>query len=133
MNKKQQKGYVLLLSVLVIGAIVTATTTSILLLGLGSDRSSFAHEQSEKARELANSCAREAVEQLSRDNTYAAGVSIPFSDGSCTINAISGTGDTNRTVQASGLVGSVIRKVQVEISDLAAPVDIISWQDVADF
>lgn len=141
----KQEGYILLITVLVVGAIMSAIASSLLLLGLGSGRSSYALGQSEQAKGYANACVEEAIERLSRDNTYVAGDSITFDDGSCTINAITGTGDTNRVIQVTGVVvnnaedttssetDDVTRKLEVSIADLGPPVDITSWLEVGNF
>jgi hypothetical protein len=130
---KSESGFILLLSVLILGALGAAVTVSLLQLGLSASRTANTIELSQAARDLANTCAEEAIERLTRDNTYAAGATITLGNGTCTINTISGSGDVNREVQVTGEVQNVDRKVEVYIDNLAAPVTISSWQEVADF
>jgi len=63
-----QRGYIVLITVLVIGAVGVAIAIAVLWLGLGSSKSSFALEQSNHAKALANACAEEALQQI-RDST----------------------------------------------------------------
>ncbi len=128
-----QGGYVILLSVLVVGAVGTAVATSLLLLGIGAGRSSLDQQRSVQARALANSCAEEALERLRRDNTYAGGVTLSLGAGSCQIGTVGGSGDTNRTVEVTGTVDQVVRKVYLDISSIGPPTDLTSWQEVDAF
>jgi hypothetical protein len=126
-------GYVLLLSVLVVGAIGATVAVSLLVLGVISSKTTLAAQQSVQARALADTCAHEAIERLSRDDTYPAGDTITLSTGTCTVDALDGTGTTNRTVQTTGEVGTVTRRVEVTIGDLDFPMVVDSWEEVGDF
>lgn len=126
-------GYVLLLSVLVVVVIGTAVATSLLLWSVSDAHSSRSAQQSERARILANSCAEEAISQLQHDSAYAAGTTLTIDSDSCTIDAITGSGSTNRVIDAYGTAGTVVRKVVVTVDSLGPPVVVSSWQEVADF
>lgn len=126
-------GYVLLLSVLVVGTIGATVAVSLLVLGVISSKTTLANQQSLQARELADTCAHEAIERLTRDDTYASGETIILSTGVCTIDAVSGTGTTNRTVQTTGIAGAATRRVEVTITDLEFPVTVDAWEEVGDF
>src|SRR3989344_8577034 len=64
------RGYVMLLSVLVVGAVAIAVAVSLVLLGVGSSRSGFAIEQSNAAKGLANTCAETALEQIRESPSF---------------------------------------------------------------
>ncbi|MBI4713619.1 hypothetical protein HY771_00305 [Candidatus Uhrbacteria bacterium] len=129
---KKRGGYITLLSVLVIGAVGLAITTSLLLLGLSSSRSSFAIEQSDQAKALANACVEEALQQI-RDSTPFTGTgSLTLGQGTCGYTVTS-QGGQNRTVTATGTVGTIVRKVKVIITNINPTISISSWQEVADF
>lgn len=121
------------MSVLVIGAIISATTVFMLQVGLGADRTSDTVRRSHVAREYAQSCTEEALERLSRDTSYTGGDTLTFDEGDCTVDTVAGSGSTNRTVQVTGNSGDVVRKIEVEVSDVGPPMTISTWQDVADF
>ena len=130
MNKKN--GFITLISVLIVGAVGVAIAASLLLLGLGSSRTSFALEQSNQAKALANACGEEALQQI-RDSTPFSGTgSLTLGQGTCTYTVVKLTGQ-NRTVTASGTVGTIIRKVSISLDKITPNINITSWQEVADF
>lgn len=130
----QQQGYVILLSVLVVGVIGMAITIAVLQLGASHIQTSITGVHAIDASYVAESCIEEAIEQLRRDSTYAAGDSITFDGGAeCTISAVAGTGTTNRTIQVIATSDSITQRYEVIISDVAAPVDISSWNYVESF
>jgi hypothetical protein len=81
----------------------------------------------------ADSCAEEALEKLREGVYYTGGETLTFSEGNCQIQTISGTGNFNRTVQTTGTVGTIIRKVEVIVSTVHPAITITSWKDVPSF
>jgi len=129
MNKK---GYVALITVLITGAIGVAIATSLLLLGLGSSRTSFALEQSNQAKALANACSEEALQQI-RDSTPFTGTgSLTLGQGTCGYTVVNDGGEI-RTVTASGTVGTVVRKIKIIVNTINPAINLTSWQEAADF
>ncbi len=127
-----QKGYVILITVLVIGAVGVAIAASVLWLGLGNSKSSFTLEQSNQAKALANACSEEALQQI-RDSTPFTGTgSLTLGQGYCSYTVTS-QGSQNRTATASGTIGTVVRKVKVTIDKINPSINVTSWQEVADF
>lgn len=129
--KSYQKGYITLISVLIIGTVGVAITLSLLLLGLGSSRTSFALEQSNMAKSLADSCVEEALNKLRLDSNYSGDETINFNQGSCYISSIIVNGN-ERTIQAQGTVNTIIRRVEVT-AQVIPTMQIISWQEKAEF
>lgn len=129
---RKDKGFVTLPAVMVAGAVALSVAVSLIILGLGSSRSSFALEQSGKAKALADACTERGLEEI-RDNPGFSGTgNFPFSQGSClyTVTALSGE---NRTITATGTVGTVVRKVEVIIDRITPQINTTSWQEVEDF
>jgi hypothetical protein len=126
-------GYVTLIGVLVVGAVGMAVAVSVLLLGLGSARTSFAGEQSAQARAFADACAEEAL-QVIHDSLLCtpADDEILFEEGSCTSVVTSG-GLFACTIDATGTVGNIVRRTQVELSSVGAVITVSSWKEVSDF
>lgn len=129
---KLQAGYVALITVLVTGAVGVAIAVSLLLLGLGSSRTSFALEQSNQAKALANACAEEALQQIHDSTPFEGSANITLGQGNCSYTVTKQTGQ-NRTITASGTVGSIVRKVKIIIDKITPNINIVSWQEVADF
>jgi len=123
------EGYITLISVLVVGAVGVAITLSIILLGLGSSRTSFAVEQSGQAKSLSNACVEEALQQI-RDNTSFTGSgNLTLGQGTCTY-VITSQGGSNSTINVMGTVGRIIRRVKVVITATNPLIVILSWQEV---
>ena len=128
-----RSGFITLVSVLVVGAVGLSIAVSLLLLGLGSSRTSFALQESNEAKALANACAEEALQKLRESVYYAGNETKTFTLGSCQIQAVSGTGNLSRTLQTVGIVRQTQRKVKVIVSRVHPIPGITSWQEVADF
>ena len=120
-----------LVGVLVVGAIASAAAISILYIGLGSARTSFAEEQSAQARSLANACAEEALQKIRDSKAFVGSGDLSLGGGSCryTVSALAGQA---RTIVASGAVGSIVRKLSVSISAINPVITVVSWREVAD-
>ena len=135
MNKNLRNnkgGYITLISVLIIGAIAIAITTSMLLLGLGSSRTSFALEQGYQAKALANLCSEEALQQIRSSTSFSGTNNLSAGQGTCTYT-VTNTGGQNRLINAQGIVGTIIRKASVNIDSINPQINVVSWQEVADF
>lgn len=128
---KNQDGVITLISVLVIGAVGVAITLSLIQLGLGSSRTSFAVEQSNQAKTLANACAEEALQQIRDSSSFTGSGNLTIGQGTCTYT-VTNQGGSNRTITASGAVGSVIRKVSITltVNAINSRITITSWQEV---
>ena len=121
----------MLLSVLVLGAVGISITTSLLLLGVGYSRTSFAHEQSSQARALANACAEEGLQQMRNSTPFTGTGTLTLGQGICAYSVTS-QGAENRTITASGTVGTIVRKVTIIISKINPLILVTTWQEVAD-
>ena len=127
----KQKGYITLMSVLVMGAVGLSISVSLLLIGTGELANAFLREQSYQAKGLANACSEEALQQI-RDNTsYTGTASLTLGQGTCTYT-VTNTGGENRTIASSGTVGTIIRKVEVLVDAINPQINVISWQEVSD-
>lgn len=126
-----RKGYVALITVLVVGAIGMAIVISLLLLGLGSSRTSFALEQSNQAKALANACAEEALQQIRDSLPFEGTGSLSLGQGACTYTVTKLAGQS-RTATASATVGTVVRKVSLALDKITPGINITSWQEVVD-
>lgn len=126
-------GFVALIAVLVLGAVGTAVGISLILLGLGSSRTSFSLEQSNQAKALANACSEEALQKIRESTSFSGASTIFLGSGSCTYQ-VAVTGQT-RSITTSGTAGTIIRKVKIRltINPQNLKFTIASWQEVADF
>lgn len=125
-------GYITLISILIVGAVGVAIALSIILLGVGSSRTSFAVEQSNQAKALANACAEEALQQIRDSTPFTGSGNLTLGQGTCSY-IVTSQGAQNRTVTASGTVGTIIRKVNIIISKINPTITVTSWQEVDNF
>ena len=103
-----EKGYILVVTVLFIGAILVATTASLLLLGWAAEQNGVVYNQTNQALEAARGCMDIAIQQLRIDSTYGGNetYALPNSLGTCNVLVIQGNGWRNRTICTEGASGS---------------------------
>ncbi len=130
---KNSQGYIVLISVLIIGVVAIAITTSILFFGASSSRMLLSVEELYKTKALANACAEQALEELRQNNNLANGEHIIYIDeGSCEYTLIVGTGD-NRTLQIVSEIRQTFRKTEIIVDQLKPTINVSSWKEVTDF
>lgn len=135
---KQNNGYVLLISTIILGAITTTIGITLLTVGLSASQTSYTQSKSADAKALANACTERALEQV-RGGTYSAPVADNTSFGagkSCTYSVISPTSPP-ATIQATGAItsdGDTFKsRIKVEIDVLSPNLNVKSWREVSDF
>ena len=131
-HSPSRPGYVFLLSVLVIGAIATATTVTLLLLGNAAERNAFSLWESTQAMENARTCAERSLLTLRQNLAYAGSSQVSLTDGSCSV-VISGNGVDHRAVCVEGRRGTVVRRLELEIDRLFPTPQVSSWKEVPAF
>ncbi len=129
---RRRRGYIFLISVLVIGAIASTTAVSLVLLGLASELTSLSVTQSAQAQELARTCVERALRSLRADLSYGDDESFTLTDGNCTIE-VGGSGNNDRTLCATGTSADVVRRLEVDVARIYPSVLIDSWTEVEAF
>src|SRR5437868_4449058 len=94
----ERGGYILLITILIVGAIATAIVTTLLFLGASSTTVSIAVQQSSQAIGNAQACADYALLQLRTNPQFEGNLSLNFDNGTCDILSIGGMGNSNRFV-----------------------------------
>jgi hypothetical protein len=115
-RRSQRPGYILLVTILVAGAVAIAIATSLLFLATNAGRMGLTIEQSSRALAYANTCMENALAALTADGTYAGDTSMLFSQGSCTIHAVGGSGNADRTICVDGASGAATRHLEATLS-----------------
>ncbi len=128
----QHRGFIALISVLIVGVVGVSIATSLILLGLGSSKTSFALEQSAQAKALAMACAEEGLQKIQESTSYTGNGTLTLGQGACAYTVAS-QGGQNRTVSAYSTVGTLVRKEKIIITRVNPTIEIDSWQEVADF
>ena len=126
-----QKGYVVLMAVILITTISLLIAVSLLTFGSVSSKSSTTLEQSAQSRGLADACMETALRQLRVNFNFSGTGNLTLTSGTCQYNVI--RQGSNRIVQASGTVGTLTRKAVSNISRSGSRLVVNSWQEVGDF
>lgn len=128
-KRNDTDGYVALLAVLIMGAAAMAVAVGLLVGGTDSQRATLVAQQAVQARNLATACAEEALQQM-HDNTAFTGTnSLTLGQGNCSYT-VTNTGGSNRTIDTSGTVNNVVKKLKVYVT-ITTSVSITSWQEVS--
>ena len=127
-------GYVTLTAVLIMLSIIVSASVSLLIIATVSNQVSASNLATTRAKAAADSCANMALSELRTNYDYTAGGTLNLLNGksNCTVNAVLGSGASNRTLRVTGTSGNVTQKVVIIINSLN-PIDISSWKYVADF
>lgn len=131
-QSKPKNGFVILLSVLVMGAVGLSIALYLLSAGLVFSKSSFNLEQSGQAKFLANTCVEDALFKISACTSTIGNYSLNLTEGNCTYT-ISKPSEETRTITSQGNVDNVIRKVKLEVDSLVPVISVKTWQEVASF
>lgn len=129
----KNKGYIILISILIIGAVGTAIAVSVLLLGIAQARTSLTLDQSNEAMGLADACSEDALWQIRNDDTFTGAISYDYGDERTCDYTVANTGGENRTIQTTAQVKDVTRKSEILISQIDPEIIVDSWLDVGDF
>lgn len=130
-GQDRQSGYVALMAVLIVGAVSLTISLALLTSGADSQRATLITQQSTQARGLAASCAEEALQAIHDSTTYTGTNNLTLGQGSCSYT-VTNTGGANRTIDTTGTVGSVVRKVKVYVTITSSSISVTSWQEVPD-
>lgn len=131
-NIANRKGFVALISVMIIGAIGLLIVVYIAAMGMGATQKSFAIEQSNRAKYFAESCAEEALMKIREDENFQGTDTFSFEDGECFYEVLN-LGGEQRIINAQGTAGNNIRREKIEVSEMGEKILLSSWNEVAEF
>ena len=122
------KGFIAIVSFLVIGVVTLGIAVSISLLGVEEAKSSLTYLKGKKTAKLAEGCSEEALLRLRNNQNYSGGT-LNLSEGSCTLNITNNNSNKNVeiTAQLNG-TPSYVRKLFIEARVSGSNLNIISWQ-----
>lgn len=132
-STRNRDGYVFLISVLFVGAIAMATAATLIVLGIGAERTGRVYAQSSQALSNAETCVERALRSLRMSLSYAGSETVALTSGTCEIKAIGGSGNFNRSICVKGIAGNVTRRLEVRAQELLPVGEISSWQEVGTF
>lgn len=126
-NMKRQNGYVALLTVLIMMAIILSATTTVTLLSIGEAQSSFALYKGDETLAFVEGCTEDALLNARASAAYAGGpISRP--EGTCSVT-ITKAG-TTWTLTVSTTNTTYVRTIEVVINRLATGITLTSWKEI---
>jgi hypothetical protein len=129
----RQGGYVLLLSVLLIGAVSAIVLPSLLFLGINGGQVSTTIKQSSQALAAAQACAEYGLLHLKETIAYPGDEILTLSGTECALLPIGGMGNDHRLLCSEGRAGDTVRRLEIIINQVSPVMTIDSWQEVAAF
>ena len=126
------RGYITLLSVMVVGAVALALSSAAILSGITSTKVNISSQQSSVANTMASTCAYEALERIRTDTSYTGSGSVTQPDSSCYYEIID-LGSGNREVRSTGTAENISKKIRVTITLVGTTINLSGWNDVATF
>lgn len=129
-TQPNQPAFVTLVSVIILGAVSLVMVTSNLAISTESVLGNSAVLSSIQASTLANTCAEIALTKLKDNTSYVGNETINIDSFSCTIATITGTGNTNRTINTTATVNNSKRNYTVVVATVNPDTVITSWQEV---
>lgn len=129
-KNRNESGYIALLTVLIVGAAVTAIGLTLLTNGADAQRTALIEQQSKQARALAGACAEEALQVIHDNIAFSGTGSLTLGQGTCSYTVVV-TAGTTRTVTVSGTVGNVVKKIQTYVTIGSSSISASSWQEVS--
>ncbi|MFH0818794.1 MAG: pilus assembly PilX N-terminal domain-containing protein [Patescibacteria group bacterium] len=133
---KNQKGYVALISVLMILAVCVIIGITVSLNAVNEMQMGLSGVESQQAFITADACTEEGLIRLKRKQTPP--TSMTFSQGSCTIQAVADDGGECNLegdacfLQVTGNVGDYYSLIEVELNT-GDDLSVSSWEQVGDF
>ena len=131
-QQEARKGYIALISVILISAIGLSIMLSVIATGIDASKTDFSLQQSGGARSMASSCAEEALEKILETSTTSSNGALTIASGTC-VYLITSTNGQNITINSTGFLGTVTSKIQVVIASTSPSITLSSWEEVADF
>lgn len=134
MNKKYLKsGYVALMAVLIIGAVVLNISLSSVIISITNNMNGLSYQNLVQATALSHACGEKTLMDLKENLDYQGNETVNLGNGTCEILPVENLGEQARIIKVTGRVNNSIRKTKIEISNINPTTVIDSWQEVTDF
>jgi hypothetical protein len=125
-----KKGYVTLLSVIVVAALASAITFGFLSRGISASKNTSSFEAAIRSRVLADICAEIALQKIRDEAQYTIEkASVISVNGNCTYT-IKNLGGNRRSIITTGYSGSATKNLDVEVDGINPYIIILSWREV---
>lgn len=130
-TKKTQSGFVAIVTLVLMAALVSILAYSAGSLGLGELNMSFTSQKGLEALSVADGCADEVLRRFRINANYgiSAGTLVYIlSYGSCTVDVVD-LGGGQRRVTILGTASQYNKKIEIVVSTSGSDVNIVSWEE----
>lgn len=127
-KNETSKGYIVLLTIIIVSAIGVVLSTTFLLIGTIMSQTSSLLAASVETRALVQACAEASLEKVHDVNSFTGTITVSFADGTCSYT-ITATTSVSRTITIQGSVGAAVRKNTIVLSAISPQIHISSWQE----
>ncbi len=127
-NIKTEKGFIGLLSVVIMAALAIGIATTLTIISVSRSRSSLISLNSRQTRLLADACAENALQSIYANSSLTGTSNISILGGNCSYTITSGIGD-NRTLTITATYQTYIRKIAITVSQINPNINLTSWQE----
>lgn len=126
------KGYIALISILIISAVLLLVAVSSGLLSISEANIGLEKGQGSEAFYLATACAEEGLEKIRESSSFSGYGNLAIGEESCSY-AVEKLEGQNRIITASGTVQDASGKIKITVDQVLPSIHIASWREVADF
>lgn len=124
---KKQKGYVAILTVLILMSVIITAATTVTLLSIGEAQSALALYKGEDTLAFVEGCAEDALLKSRASASYTGGP-ITRPEGTCSVT-INKAG-TTWTITVSTTNTLYVRTIQIVINRLPTGITLTSWKEI---
>ena len=129
----ENRGFVLLMGVLIVGAVGLAVVLALLFSGVMNMSATTAVSKSNQATVSADNCAQEALQQIRDSTSFSGSGNLSFSDSACQYSVIN-LGGQNRLVYATGTATGTsevfYHQLEIIINTINPKINITSWKSI---
>lgn len=126
------RGFAVLFSVIVMGAIGTVISVMLLVQSVQSNKNSLSSVHAASAQRMADACAEYTLNALRANQSYSGNETVTIGSQNCSISPLEGSGQT-RTIKTQSTVGSSTKRVRAITSQVTPAIMLSEWREVADF
>lgn len=133
MTISKAKGFIALVSVAVLMAVGLTITTGLLIRAAGESRLAVTDDYQIRSQAATTACAEWALMNLKSSLTYAGNETLNVGGDTCSILAVGGVGNLNRTLDTASTVSGAQSRLHLEIYSVNPLLTVSSWKDVVSF
>ena len=130
--KKDNKAYISIYAVIIIGAIAMSVVFATFSIVNSFLKSSRVKTDSKQALALTDACAEKALQEIRDNNAFHSSGEESLDTGDCSYDIVN-NGSSDIEIQATSNVNETTKRVRVKINQVVPQINIVSWQEVADF